>query len=128
MAVSLPYRDLIGDGVWASGDSALRDLPELLGIDRAAGYGVAYEQLQSGKVVERAGVNQLLHEITAALIDIANHGVPRWDAGVDYVPSAGEACFALTDTGLWRTRVATGPTYGNPTDPDAAGQTIWRLY
>lgn len=128
MALSQPYKDLIADGEWASGDDAMRELPETAGIVRADGYGVAYEQLQSGRSVERAVMNQIIHEITSALIHLAHNGVPRWDAGTDYVPAAGEGCFALTDSGLWRTRVSTGPTFGNPTDPDSAGQTIWSLY
>lgn len=128
MALSAGYKALLRDGVWASGDGAVRELPESVGINRADGYGPAYEQLQSGKVVERAVFQELLHEITAALIDIAATGVPRWDAQADYQPPAGGASFVTTETGLWTTRTATGPSYGNAVSPDAPAQSIWRMY
>lgn len=128
MAASQGYKDLVADGVWASADTAFRTLPEDEGIDRTVGFGVAYEQLGSGALVGRGEWNNYRHELTAALIDISAHGVLPWSADLNYVPDGDEWCFTKTSSGLWRTNVATGPAYGNATDPDTAGQTIWRRF
>ena len=104
------------------------ETPEDLGITRANGYPVSYEQIASGNEPERTGWNQREHEWTSALIDIAAMGVPAWDVEVDYTPASDAACFVTTATGLHLTRTNTGPVYGNATDPDDSTQTIWRLY
>lgn len=126
--VSQPYKDLIADGVWARDVAANRETPADLGITRADGYDVAYEQIGSGSEPERTGWNQREYEWTAAMIDFANAGVPEWDTGVDYTPASDASCFVTTATGLHLTNTATGPATGNATDPDAQSQTIWRRY
>lgn len=126
--VGQPFKDLIGDGVWASAPTALRTLPEDEGIDRAVGWPVGYEQLGSGSLVGRGEANNHRHEVTSALIDIAAHGVLPWDAELNYVPTAEAWCFTKTESGLWLTETPTGPRFGNPTDPETAGQTIWRRW
>ena len=124
--VSQGYQDILDDGEWAtSGD---RDLPGDVGITRADGWPVAYEQIGSGSTPERPIFNELMFETWSALIDIANTGVPAWDTDVDYTPATDAHCFVTTATGLWRTNTATGPGTGNATDPDAAGQTVWSFF
>ena len=126
--VSQAYKDLIAGGAWARDIAANRQTPVALGIIRANGYDVAYEQIGSGKEPERTGWNQREYELTSALIDFAATGVPAWDAEVNYTPASDAACFATTPTGLHVTFTNTGPTYSNPTDPDSSGQTLWRRY
>ena len=53
--------------------------------------------------------------------------MPAWDTAIDYTPASDAACFVTTATGLHITRTNTGPTYGNSTDPDASGQTLWQI-
>ena len=125
--VSQPYKDLAA-GVWASGADADRQTPEDAGLVREDGFPVGYEQPGSGDSPEREVFNQRGLEHDAALVDIAATGVPAWDVEVDYRPVADAACFVTTPTGLHLTRVDTGPTFGNATDPDAPGQTVWRPY
>ena len=103
-------------------------MPEEVGLTRADGWTVAYEQQGSGSEPERTIFNQLLYELWSVGFDIADYGVPTWDDEVDYTPATDAACFATTATGLWVTMVSTGPATGNVTDPDAVGQTIWRRY
>ena len=67
-------------------------------------------------------------EIDSGLIDIADSGVLSWDAEVDYVPADDAVCFVTTASGLWLTRMSTGPSFGNVTDPQTAGQTVWRRF
>ena len=126
--VSQAYKDLIAGGVWARASGADRETIEDTGGNRADGWPVAYEQIGSGKQPERTVFNELEHEYTSALIDIAATGVPAWDTAIDYTPASDAACFVTTATGLHLTLTNTGPTYGNATDPDASGQAVWRLY
>ena len=126
--VSQAYKDLLTGGVWASSAVADRADPEEVGLNRADGWPVAYEQQGSGSEPERTVFNELDHELDAGLVDVAAYGVPTWDAEVNYTPASDAACFATTTTGLWLTFTATGPATGNATDPDAVGQTIWRRY
>ena len=126
--VSQAYKDLIADGPWARDAAGNRETPADLGINRADGYDVAYEQIGSGKEPERTGFNQREYELTSALIDFAATGVPAWDVEVDYTPASDAACFVTTAAGLWLTDTATGPATGNATDPDAQNQAIWRRY
>ena len=126
--VSQAYKDLIDDGVWGDASAANRETPADLGITRADGYPLPYEQIGSGKTPERTGINQRFNEWYSAFIDFAEMGVPAWDVEVDYTPASDAACFVTTTTGLHLTRTNTGPTYSNATDPDAVGQVVWRRY
>ena len=80
--------------------SADRETIEDTGGARADGWTVAYEQIGSGKQPERTVFNELEHEYTSALIDIAATGVPAWDTAIDYTPASDAACFVTTATGL----------------------------
>ena len=126
--VSQGFKDILSDGAWAAASSADKQDPTDFGLTRADGFPVAYEQIGSGKEPEREVFNEREYEFTASLIDIAAMGVPEWDIEVDYTPASDAACFVTTTTGLHVTRMNTGPAYSNATDPDASGQTIWRLY
>ena len=126
--VSQPYKELLSDGVWASGANADRQTPEDAGLVREDGFHVGYEQPGSGDSPERPVFNQRELEHDAALVDIAATGVLAYDADLDYRPVADAACFVTTASGLYRTTILTGPTFGNATDPDTPGQTVWRLY
>ena len=53
MAMSQAYKDLVAAGVWAGGASADRATPTELGLTRAQGWPIAYEQIGSGKHPER---------------------------------------------------------------------------
>ena len=125
--VSQPFKDILSDGAWAR-DGAFRETPEDAGIDRGDGWTVAYEQIGSGSLPERDVFNQRDYELDSGLIDIAAMGVPEWDADLDYTPAADAACFVTTSTGLHVTRMNTGPTYSNATDPDTPNQQVWRRY
>ena len=124
MVVSQAFKDLLEDGPWASSESAQKQTPEDAGLTRTEGWPIAYEQINSGKTPERTVFNQLVNEITSALIDIAENGVLPWDTEVNYSANA----FVTTTGGLWIATVATGPAYGNPTNPDTTSQTVWRRY
>ena len=85
--VSQGYKDLLTGGLWASSDVADRELPEEVGLTRADGWTVAYEQQGSGSEPERTIFNQLLYELWSVGFDIADYGVPTWDDEVDYTPA-----------------------------------------
>ena len=114
-------KDLIAGGVWARSTNADRETIEDTGGARADGLaGCLRTNRFSGKQPERTVFNELEHEHTSALIDIAATGVPAWDTAIDYTPASDAACFVTTATGLHLTLTNTGPTYGNATDPDAS--------
>ena len=87
-----------------------------------------FEQIGSGSTPQRRVFNQRDYETDSGLVDIAAMGIPEWDVELDYTPASDAACFVTTSSGLWLTFTNTGPTYGNATDPETAGQTIWRRY
>ena len=62
------YKDLLTGGLWASSDVADRELPEEVGLTRADGWTVAYEQQGSGSEPERTIFNQLLYELWSARV------------------------------------------------------------
>ena len=126
--VSDGYKDILSDGAWGGGAAHNRELPETAGLNRGNGWPVGYEQIGSGLEPERKVFNELDYEIDSALIDIAAMGVPAWDVEVDYRPATNTACFVTTATGLHLTFTNTGPAFSNATNPDASGQTVWRLY
>ena len=108
--------------LWANtGD---RENPEEVGLDRAAGWPVQYEQIGSGFEPERTIYNQLLRELSAFFVDRLETGISQWDENVNYLHPA----YATTNEGLFTTLTDTGPRFGNPTDPTEVGQTIWRKY
>ena len=126
--VSGPYKELITGGAWARDADDERETPEAAGLTRDRGWPLPYEQIGANAEPEREVFNQREYELTSALIDFAATGVPAWDAAVDYTPASDAACFVTTPAGLHLTNTATGPATGNATDPDSAGQTIWRRF
>ena len=112
------------DNLWASDALADREDPEDVGITRASGWPVAYEQIGSGKKPERTVFNQLLRELSGWASDRMTMGIGQWDEDVNYTHPA----FATRAGGLYRTTENTGPAYGNPTDPSDTGQSTWRQY
>ena len=128
MAISDAFKALISDGAWARSPSAEREEPQDVDLVREIGWPLSYEQVGTGREPERTVFNQLHYEITSALLDIAAYGVLPWDPGVDYVPTADAHCFVTTNSRLWVTDQRNGPSFGNATNPDRTGQTIWQLY
>ena len=108
--------------LWAS--SGDREDPEDVGLTRADGWTVAYEQIGSGSEPERAVFNQLFRELSGWAIDRLRQGIPSWDIEVDYIHPA----FTTTASGVWVSTADSGPGSGNATDPDDSGQTLWRRY
>ena len=53
MPVSEAIKDIIAGGIWARSPTANREDPEDLGLDRAEGWPLAYEQRGAGKTPER---------------------------------------------------------------------------
>lgn len=122
MAVDAEAKKLLGN-LWA--DTGDREDPEDVGIARATGWPVSYEQIGSGSEPERTVFNQRFRELDGWASDRIRMGIPQWDIEVDYLHPA----FVTTSSGLHVTRSGnTGPTYGNATDPDADAQTVWRRY
>ena len=108
--------------LWAEdGD---REEPETVGIDRARGWTVEYEQLNSGSEPERTVFNQLMRELCGWALTRIREGVGVWDGRVDYEHPA----FCATTAGLHVSLESSGPSYGNAADPTSDGQTVWRVY
>ena len=108
--------------LWAQdGD---RENPEDLGLDRDIGWPAAYEQIGSGRFPERTVFNQLFRELSGWADDLIRFGILPWDENVDYNRFA----FVVAGGKLHVAQEATGPVHGNPTDPEEAGQTVWRVY
>ena len=126
MALSAGTRSLAAAGVWAEdGD---RQSAEDADVDRAQGWDQRYEQIDSGRLPERAVWNGRDWEQESALFDILLAGVPAWDPDVDYQPTDEAHCFVTTATGLHVSLRASGPGLGGPVDPDGDGQDAWRVY
>ena len=108
-----------------------RQLPEDLGISRTAGWPVPYEQPGAGAEPERDLFNQLLLELTEAFHDKIRQGVMPWDQRIDY-PGADATGYAFvtgpTTGALYVANQPSGPTRGNPTDPETPGQDVWDTY
>ena len=118
MALPAEIRDL---EAWAAdGD---REDPETLGLDRDNGWPLVYEQI-GGKGPEREVWNQLLFELTSAIIYARANGLPfEWHQDVDYVHPA----FCKGSNGvIYASTANSGPALGNSTNPLAPAQTIWR--
>ena len=122
------FKALLSAGVWARAASADRTDPEDVGLDRATGWPLAYEQRGSGKRPEREVFNQRDHEIDSGLVDVANYGVLPWDGEVSYAHTAAAAVFVTTPTGLHVSLRSSGPAHGGAVNPDTGGQTAWRRY
>ena len=99
-----------------------RQDPETLGLDRANGWPVVYEQI-GGKGPEREVFNQLLFEVSKAIRYILANGLPpHWHQDVDYRHPA----FCKTEDGtVYVSRRDSGPRPGNSTDPLTPGQNVW---
>jgi len=128
MPVSEAYKALLDEDTWASSPSAFKQSPEDVGIDRADGWGLAYEQIGTGKFPERGVFNTLIHELHSFVKDCSAFGVHPWSDVQNFAPSDGNAAFSMTPSGIWYTFTSTGPAFGNATDPDSVGQTIWRRF
>lgn len=115
--------DILKIRPWASAAPSNRQDPAEVGIDRAQGWPVAYEQL-GGLFPERTVFNQVLYELTAWATYQLAAGVPEWDAGIDYVHPA----FVTHAGDIWRSSRNTGPATGDATDPSSADQDVWELY
>ena len=61
--------------------------PSTEGIDRAQGWDSQYST-PGGKVPTREVFNELIREITGALVDVGAHGVLEWHASVNYAHPA----------------------------------------
>ena len=108
---------------WA--DSGDRQDPEDAGLDRAAGWTVAYEQAGSGNYPERLVFNQLMRELSGLFQEALGAGVMQWSAGVDYRHTA----FVGGSDGFLHVSLrSSGPATGDAEDPAADGQTTWRIY
>ena len=84
-----------------------------------------YEQIGSGVYPERTGFNQKHREWDSWAVDNMRFGgVKPYDADINYFQ------FARCTVGLHKfvALVANGPALGNTTHPQAANQSIWRLY
>ena len=110
--------------LWAEdGD---REDPEDLGLDRAHGWPVAYEQIGSGSLPERVVFNQLLRELTGWARSVLSQGsILSWDVEVSYRASA----FVTAGGRVWVSSVPTGPATGNPINPeDDTNNDVWGVY
>ena len=123
---SAATRTLLAADVWASSaDGATnRQTPEALGLTRTTGYGLEYQQADSGFYPSRRLTNQRYHEIELGLRHKLLMGIPEYDEGVNYRQHAlcqvGGTPYVAT--------VANGPAEGNPTDPTATPNAVWRTY
>ena len=109
--------------LWA--ETGLRENPENVGLDRALGWTVPYEQRDTGKFPELEVYNQLYRELTGAFLE-ALVSVPRWVDDWDYPLVA----FVVGEDGtLYRNLVPTGPNTSNVTDPALdTDHAVWRPY
>ena len=123
---SAETRTLLAADVWASSTEgeANRQNPEAIGLTRTTGYGLEYQQLDSGFYPSRQVLNQRYHEWELGFRHKLLMGIPEYDSDVDYRQHA----FAVVGGTLYVATEANGPTLGNPTDPTALGQTVWREY
>ena len=113
--------------IWASGEGADRESPADVGITRARGWGVAYEQVGSGLEPERTIFNQKFREVEGAFQEkMRMGGCMRWDQDVNYFQYAR---VIGSDGNKYWCQVATGPAHGNIQDPTLdTAQSVWRLY
>ena len=120
-------RKLLAQRWAAEGD---RQDPEDVGLRRNIGWPVRYEQPGAASEPERAVFNQLFGELDEALGDKIRFGVLPWDSRIDYpgTDAEGYAFVTGSDGRLYVALIPSGPTTGNPTDPTADGQVVWREY
>ena len=123
MASDDTIKFLSGDR-WASAAGSIRANPETFGLTRALGWPLSYQQRDSGKFPELAVFNQRFLEFEDSFRHKLNHGIPEYDARVNYAQHA----FCRTDTAIYVAQRANGPTLGNAESPDDTGQTTWREY
>ena len=124
---STETRALLTGPVWASDPDVGQDNrqnPEELGIVRTSGFGLEYQQRDSGFYPPRRVFNQRYHEWDLGFRHKLLMGIPEWDDGVNYRQHA----FSAVDGVPYVAIVATGPTLGNPTDPTDSPNAVWRQY
>ena len=123
---SAATRTLIAADIWASSaDGATnRQNPEDIGLTRTNGYGIEYQQSESGFYPSRTLTNQRYHEIEHGLRHKMLMGIPEYDDGVNYRQ---HALCQVAGTPYVAT-VANGTAEDNVTDPTDSGQAVWRLY
>ena len=116
-------------GLWASDPTADRNDPEDFGIDRAEGFGIAYEQV-GGAEPEREVFNQKFREWDGFYGPrIVSGGCPEWDPRVNYDVTEDWSSFVLGSDGYLHVAIVpTGPRRGNVTNPTTPGQGAWRRY
>ena len=74
--------------------------------------------------------NQRFRELDGAFAEHLLFGIPPWDPELNY-PGTDEDGYAFvggSDGGIYVALVPSGPATGNPTDPVAPEQTVWRRY
>lgn len=113
---------------WAT-DAANRQDPEDVGIDRAAGWDVRYEQI-GGEYPGRLVFNQLLHELTTLFHALNTGGLVEWSNQIDYVHTAdGPISFVRGSNGfVYRAVAPSGPALGNASNPVTDDGTLWRRH
>ena len=111
--------------VWASSQTALLTDPESVGIDRAEGWDVQYEQV-GGLPPQMQVMQELMHELTSAIVEARDNGLPfDWDERVDYIHPA----FVKVDGEIYVSVLDNGPATGNAAQPSTPAATgIWKEY
>ena len=119
-------RTLLAADVWASSAAGAlnRQNPEDLGITRTAGFGIEYQQANSGFYPPRTVFNQRYHEWEHSFRHKLFMGIPEYHADINYRQHA----FCQVDGVPYVASVANGPALGNVTDPTATPNAIWRRY
>lgn len=123
---SASTRRLLTGPVWASSSEGAtnRQNPEALGLTRAVGYDLKFQQEGTGFYPSRRLTNQRYHEWDLGFGHKMLIGIPEWDDGVNYRQHA----FASVDGVPYVALVANGPAVGNATDPTDSPNAVWRAY
>ena len=79
---------------------------------------------------ERTYVNELVHRLTALMVEIQTGGLPLpWSGRVNYRHDAEASAFCMGEDGrMYVSLAASGPRLGNATNPVTDGQAVWRVY
>ena len=112
---------------WAVNQNNRAD-PEAVGIDRAFGWDVRYEQI-GGQKPERLVFNQIIHELTVLFDAWNREGMLPWSPLIDYIWNSGGPISVVkgSDGNMYSSVAASGPSTGNIVDPvsDTQGN-YWR--
>ena len=121
MAISEGYKRI--GPAWASTTTEdNRDDPTDTDLTPTLALGTGWDNTFSTTNQPRRKVlNELLYRHDSALLDIRNFGILPWDAAVDTLAGGIKQRKGVIQAAL----VDNGPSYGNPTDPDTPGQTVW---